>query len=222
MALETHPTTVSIPREQLAQMEADRRQVQELLAQRELDATSANIRAQAAAGQVEQLARSHRQEIEAERNRAAQIAAKAELATALSRQPLLPHAAEQLTSILGSHISASPDGKGGYNVLSKDYRDVSTYVSDTLASPEFSHFRSDVKPQSPVNRPNQPAPETSIEQPRNFGEALVANYQQQRQATEAANSATDPRMDLSKPMGLGPARGGPAWGSAFPGMGRPR
>jgi hypothetical protein len=222
MALESSPQTVMVPVAQLAEMRASQAKMEEMLAARELETTTATLRAASVSGQFEQLASSHRQELQAERNRAAQIAARAELTSELSKQQLVPHAAEQLASILGSELITSPDGQGNYRVMSRDYRPVGEYIQAKLADPAYAHFRADQKPAAPVNRPNQPAPDTSIEQPRNFGEALIANFQSQRQAAEAANSATDPRMDLSKPMGLGPARGGPAWGSAFPGMGRTR
>ena len=221
MALESTPGTVLVPAAQFAEMRANQAKVEEMLAAREIEATAANIRATAASGQVEALARSHRAEIEQERQRAAAIAAKSELTAALAKQPVLPAAVDQLTSILGSEISASPDGRGGYNVMSKDYRPVAEFVQSKLADPSFSHFRSDVRPQPPVNRPTPP-PTELIAEPANLGQAFIANFQKQRQAVESKNSATDPRLDPSQSFGLGQSRGGPAWGGALPGLGRPR
>jgi hypothetical protein len=214
MPLDAPSATVMVSAAQLAQMQADQAKVQEMLAQREIEATAANIRATAASGQIESLARSHRAEIEAERNRAAAIAAKAELASALARQPILPHAVEQLTSILGSDITATPDGKGGFTVLSKDYRDVTSYVTATLAAPDFAHFRSDTKPAiAPVNRPNPAAPELPTE-PKNHGEFIVAMAKQRREAESARAASVPASMDPSQSFCLG-TRKGPAWGSPF-------
>jgi hypothetical protein len=222
MALDTNPTTVMVPVAELAQMRADQKQIQELAAAREVEASAATLRASALSGQFEAMARSHRAEIEAERNRAGAIAAKAELATALAQQPLLPAAVGQLASILGPDVVATPDGKGGFQVLSKDYRSVGEFVQSKLADPAYAHFRADIKPQSPVNRPNQPSPETSIAEPSNLGHALIQNYQSQRQAADAQKSGIDPRLDPSQSFGLGGARGGSPLRGLLPGFGQSR
>ena len=218
MALESSPpNTINVPVAQLQAMEADRARVQEMLAQRELDATAANIRATAASGAVDQLARSHRQEIEQERQRAATIAAKAELASALARQPLLPHAVDQLASILSKDITATPDGRGGFSILSKDYKDVSTFVTETLAQPTFSHFRSDLQPPAPpVNRPTQPA--TDLPEPKNYGEFVLAEAAKQRSAEAARAAAKPATLDMAQPFGI--PQGRPAYGSPL--FSRPR
>jgi hypothetical protein len=207
MPLEHNAGTVMVTTAQFAEMKANQAKVEEMLAAREIEATAANIRATAASGQVEQLARSHRQEIEQERQRAASIAAKAELATALAKQPLLPHAIEQLSSLLAPEITATDNGRGGFNILSRDYKDVSTFVADTLASTSYSHFRADAKPQPPVNRPTPTAPQ--FPEPKNAGESIIAAAQARREAEAAARAGTSAATDMSQ--GFGIPSGKPAW-----------
>jgi hypothetical protein len=221
MALETTPTTVMVRVEELNQMRANQQQIQEMLAARELEATSATLRATAVSGQFEQLARSHRQEIETERQRAASFAAKSELARSLASQPLVPGGAEQLTSIWSGQLRADPTADG-FNVRTESFQDVNTFVTSQLSRPEFAHFRRDTQPTAPVNRPTQPSPETSIAEPSNLGQALIQNYHSQRQAVDASKSGIDPRLDPSQSFGLGNARGGSAFRGLLPGFGQSR
>jgi hypothetical protein len=220
MSLESHPPDkVLVSTAELAQMRADQQKIQELATAREVEASAATLRAAAVSGQFEQMARSHRQEIEQERNRAAAIAAKAELASALAQQPLVPAAAGQLASILSSEIISTPDGRGGYQVLSKDYRSVGEFVQSKLADPAYAHFRADQKPAPPVNRPNQPSTELPAE-PRTLSEALIATHQHFQAAHQSAGEQKSPLLDPSQGFG-GFGRKGPSWGG-LPGFGRPR
>ena len=182
-------------------MEADRANVQQLLAQRELDATAANIRAQAASGQIEQLARTHRQEIEQERQRAASIAAKAELTAALAKQSLVPHSVEQLTAILALRtLPPQSIHDREMTVRSKDYRDVSTYVESKLSDPSYAHFRSDKQPPAPVNKPAPNTPELPTDVPT-LGHAFIANHLAKQQAQSAGKEGLSPLQDMSQGIG---------------------
>jgi hypothetical protein len=218
MALEINPSTIHVPVEQLRQMEADRIQVQQLLAQKELDATAANIRAEAALGRADNLARSHRAEVEAERAKASAFATKAELSRALASQPLVPGGAEQLTSLWSNQLRADQTADG-YSVRTDTFQDVPTFVASQLSKPEYAHYRRDTQPAPPVGRPAPTVLDSPAVEPRNHGEYLVMMAQQQRQAAEAKNSATDPRLDPSQSFGLG-SRKGPAWGGSLFGRGR--
>jgi hypothetical protein len=217
MALETNPSVVHIPVEQLRQMEADRIQVQQMLAQKELDATAANIRAEAALGRADTLARNHRAEVEAERARAAAFATKAELSRALASQPLVPGGAEQLTSLWNNQLRADPT-TDGFNVRTDSFQDVTTFVTSQLARPEYAHYRRDTQPAPPVNRPAPTVLDSPTEQPRNYGEYIVQMAAQHR-AAEADRAAAKPAtLDMSQ--GFGIPNGRPVYGSPL--FSRPR
>jgi hypothetical protein len=223
MALESipAPATVLVPVAQLAQMQADQAAVQQMLAQKELEATASAIRATAASGQVEQLARTHRQELETERQRAANVAKQAELTQVLARQDLVPSAVGQLSQLWSNSLIAEPQGNS-FAVRTSTYQDVPTFVQEQLSKPEYAHYRNNLPTSAPVNRPSQPgqpATTTVAEEPKNLGAALVANFQAQKQARDSQIAATHSSADMSQSFGLG-ARRGPAWGSPLFGTSR--
>jgi hypothetical protein len=198
------PQTVQVPAATLAQMQADSAQLQQLVAQRELDAAAANIRAQAAAGQVESLARSHRQEIEAERERAGNVAKRAELALALSQHQLAPGAVGQLAELWSGTLRVDPS-PNGYAVRTASYQDVPTFVSEQLSRPEYAHFKGGSQPAAPASTGAPAAPAQPAEQPappKNYGEAILFHAAAAKAARDAANTGHT-TTDLSKGFGLG-------------------
>jgi hypothetical protein len=193
------PTTVNVSAAELKELQSAAAQYQQLIAQKELEATAANIRAAQAAGETEALARQHRQNIEAERARAASVAKKAELAQALAGRPLVPGAASQLSHLWNSelHADATTDG---FAVRTAGFQDVNTFVTEQLARPEYSHFLANSPATPPATRPATPgaaAPATPTPQPEpvDLGSRLLAEYQQRR---AAQGPAPDGRFQASR------------------------
>jgi hypothetical protein len=204
MPIETQQT-VMVPVEQLRQMEANAAQLQQLVSQRELDASTASLKASAASGQLESLARQHRQELEQERARAGNVAKRAELAQALSQQQLAPGAASQLTELWSGSLHADPSPTG-YSVRTAGYQEVGAFVSEQLSRPEYAHFKvSGSQPAAPATSGNpaaQPAQPAQPPAPQNYGEAILQRAAAAKAAREAA-APSHPLSDMSKGFGLG-------------------
>jgi hypothetical protein len=187
----------------LGQLEADQRQ-------REEAAQAEQARLLAAKGQVEEALKTiqtqSEQRLKAEtdarlrtEDRAKRYALDNELSRALSSHPLLPGTNEQLTAILRTQLQVQPEGEG-YVVRTPDYVSCSDFIGRTLAKPEYAHFlrpttgggtagsgAAQSTPTPPANTP--PSPE-----PKNFSEALILQFQADRQKSQAQPAALDPRQ----------------------------
>jgi hypothetical protein len=218
MAVNPQEPVVAVPVATFQQMQNDLNTLKQVTAQREVETAAANAKAMVAEGRADTLARQHRQEVEAERNRAANFATQAELGRALASQPLAPGAAEQLTKLWSGNLTASPTDTG-FAVRTTDYKDVPTFVSEQLSKPEWQHFRADRQPATPASAPNansQPAAP-----PRTVGEYFAQEAQANLAAQAQLATQTNPANDMSKSFGL-PNRNqtSPISRGAIPGLGR--
>ena len=128
-----------------------------------------------------------------------------ELATALGDHNLVPGGVKQLTALFRGDLQAREDGDS-IVVGSLDGRSVKEFIAARLADPEFAHFvRADHRGGTAVPgsvHPPAAAPATTpveaTPQPKNFGEAIILQMQQQQKA------AGDGRVNMGLGFGLKP------------------
>lgn len=212
------PQTVTIPLEQLqtftsvqarlAQMEAEQRS-------RDEAARAEQVKLLAAKGEIENALRIQREEgqkaLDAERSnraaveeRAKRYALEGEISRVLSSQPLVPGGAEQLTQLWRNQFVVEPQGDS-FTVRTPTFQSVADYVQAQLALPQYAHFVRAANPGGGTAgitgahqaQPTAPANPAAPPQPKNFGEAIILQMQQQQK-----DVPTDPRMNTALPMGL--------------------
>jgi len=211
------PQTVTIPLEQLqtftsiqarlAQVEAEQRV-------RDDAARVEQVKLLAQKGEIENALRIQReqaeQQLNAERSQRAAIEERAkryaldgELSRVLASQALVPGGAEQLTQLWRNQFTVEAQGDS-FAVRTPTFQSVNDFVAAQLAQPHYAHFiRStnqggtagttgahQADPTPPVHPGAPPVPKT-------LGEAVILHMQSLK-----GGATTDPRLDLSQPMGL--------------------
>ena len=209
--------TVTIPLEQLqtftsiqarlAQVEAEQRQRDDaarveqvkLLAQKGEIENALRIQREQAEQQLN-AERSHRATIE---ERAKRYALDGELTRVLSSQPLVPGGAEQLTQLWRNQFTVEAQGDS-FAVRTPTFQSVQDFVATQLAMPTYAHFIRSTNAGGTagttggnLSAPTPPANQTGPAAPKTLGEAVILHMQ-----TMKTNASTDPRLDLSSPMGL--------------------
>ncbi len=211
------PQTVTIPLEQLqtftsiqarlATVEAEQRQRDDaarveqvkLLAQKGEIENALRIQREQAEQQLN-AERSHRAAIE---ERAKRYALDGELARVLASQPLVPGGAEQLTQLWRSQFTVEAQGDS-FAVRTPTFQSVQDFVATQLSQSTYAHFIRSTNPGGTagttggnLSAPTPPANQTAPAAPKTLGEAVILHMQSLK-----TNSTTDPRLDLSSPMGL--------------------
>jgi hypothetical protein len=216
-AAPVQPQTVTIPLEQLqtftsiqarlAQVEADQRV-------RDDAARVEQVKLLAQKGEIENALRIQREQAEQQLNtersqraaieeRAKRYALDGELSRVLASQALVPGGAEQLTQLWRSQFTVEAQGDS-FAVRTPTFQSVRDFVAAQLAQPHYAHFiRStnqggtagttgahQAEPTPPVHPASPPVPKT-------LGEAVILHMQGLKDSKN-----TDPRLDLSSPMGL--------------------
>jgi len=101
-----------------------------------------------------------------------------------------PTAAAQVKALLANDVRLQPDEAGRLTAVGPSLKPLGSFISETLAKPEWSRFRTG---SSPVSSPFMP----SGGAPRTLGEHLIA------QAHQARAAAGDARVDMGQRFGLG-------------------
>lgn len=189
---------VSVPADVLASLQSTAVQAQATIAAHEAEARAADARAMIARGETNAVLQRHQAEIAESKARTAKLAVATELSRALATKPLGPHAAEQLETILSGELIAD-ETPTGFNVRTRDFQDVNTYVSNKLAQPSYAHFLASHQNAAPAATPGAPATGSPAEpprEPRTAGEAIMMRAQQERQKAVAENRSwtTDPSI----------------------------
>jgi hypothetical protein len=133
-------------------------------------------------------------------------AIKSQLGSALSFHPLVPGAVDQLMTLWQGNLNAVQEGDG-FSVRTPDYAPVSEFVKSQFTKPEYAHF---LRPSSAggtagtgaaQSPPTPAANPTPAPEPKNFSEALILQFQADRQKQAAQPAALDPKQGF----GLKPA-----------------
>ena len=217
-ATAAQPQTVTIPLEQLqtftsvqarlAQMEADQRS-------RDEAARAEQVKLLAQKGEIENALRLQREEaqkaLDAERSsravveeRAKRYALEGEVSRVLASQPLVPGGAEQLTQLWRNQFVVEPQGES-FTVRTPTFQSVGDFVAAQLARPEYAHF---IRASNPGGgtagttgahqvAPTSPANPAAPTQPKNFGEAIILQMQENQKS-----QPSDPRLNPAAAMGL--------------------
>jgi hypothetical protein len=212
-----HPQTVTIPLEQLqtftsiqarlAQVEAEQRQ-------RDDAARVEQVKLLAQKGEIENALRIQREQAEQQINseraqratiedRAKRYALDGELARVLASQPLVPGGADQLTQLWRSQFTVEAQGDS-FAVRTPTFQSVRDFVATQLAQPQYAHFIRSTNQGGTAGTtgahqadPTPPVHPAAPPQPRTLGEAVILHMQSLK-----GGAGTDPRLDLSSPMGL--------------------
>lgn len=108
------------------------------------------------------------------------------IASALAAHPLAEGSAEQLSRLFENEVTLTADERGVTQAVGPGLTPLNQHISSRLAEPAFRKFLTG-QPAGPVQRgPHEPLHEYLTRQ-------------------HAAKTATDPRMDMSRPFGLGRA-----------------
>lgn len=213
------PQTVTIPLEQLQAFTAVQARLNELEAQnrtRENETRQREIREMTARGETDAAMRAQQEEsriqIETERvarntaeERAKRFARDAALGRVLSSRPLVPGAAKQLERLFAPDLIVDAQGES-FNVRTASFQDLDSFVDAQLANPEYSHFLRAHNPNGgtaggPASggsaAPTSPANPATVEPPKNFGHAIIAQMLQIDKA-----KPSDSRLDPAQAMGL--------------------
>jgi hypothetical protein len=211
------PTVSVIPPEFLASFNAMQTQLAELNAaqqKRDQEARDAEIKQAQLKGDHETalaLARKDSEtKIEAERQRASAIAAKAkksaldaELSTALAGYEFMPGGHDQVKKLVREDFVVDEQGET-FVARSRDGQPVGQYLGALLGRQEYSHFlkaqhrggtASSDKTQT---RPTPPANPTPDVEPRNMSEAVLMTMAARKKSED------DPRLTPTLGMGLRP------------------
>jgi hypothetical protein len=209
--------TVTIPLEQLqtftsiqarlAQVEAEQRQ-------RDDAARVEQVKLLAQKGEIENALRIQREQAEHQLNsersqraaieeRAKRYALDGELSRVLASQPLVAGGAEQLTQLWRNQFTVEAQGDS-FAVRTPTFQSVHDFVASQLAQPQYAHFirsnnQGGVAGTTGAHQadPTPPVHPAAPPQPKTLGEAVILHMQSNK---GGANS--DPRLDLSSPMGL--------------------
>jgi hypothetical protein len=211
------PQTVTIPLEQLqtftsiqarlAQVEAEQRT-------RDDAARVEQVKLLAQKGEIENALRIQREQAEQQLNaeraqrgaieeRAKRYALDGELSRVLASQPLVPGGAEQLTQLWRGQFTVEAQADS-FAVRTPTFQSVSDFVAAQLAQPHYAHFIRSTNQGGTAGTtgahqadPTPPAHPAAPPQPKTLGEAVILHMQSIK-----GNTNTDPRLDLSSPMGL--------------------
>jgi hypothetical protein len=182
--------TIPLPASEYEKMLADMAKAKSAIEAHELDTAFATGGVQAAKQIMES-------RISKAEQAAASEAVKSSVRSALSEHQLVPHGAEQLTKILSSQLTAVKT-PGGLSVVGQNGQDARAYVASVINQPGYAHFRATTPaPSSPTPTPGNPP--TTIAEPKNLGEKMIAQFQARQVAP-----ATDPRTNMGAAFGLKP------------------
>lgn len=210
------PSTVTIPLEQLQLFTANQGRlaaVESELRQRDEAARLEQVKGMAARGDLEAALKTQREQAEAQlaterssritiEERAKRYALDGELSRALASQPLVPGGAEQLTQLWRSQLVAEPAGDS-YAVRTPTFQSVGDFVAAQLAQPHYAHFIRSTNPGgagatgAAQASPTPPAHPAAPPQPKTLGETVILHMQSLK-----GEKNSDPRLDLTSPMGL--------------------
>lgn len=216
--LPSQPQTVTIPLEQLQTFTSIQARLAQLEAEQRVKddtARSEQVKLLAQKGEIEKALMIQREDgqkaLDAERSsraaveeRAKRYALEGEVSRVLASQPLVPGGAEQLTQLWRSQFVVEPQGDS-FTVRTPTFQSVTDFVTMQLGLPQYAHF---IRASNPgggtagttgahATTPTAPAVATPQAQPKNFGEAIVLQMQQ-----NAAAQPADPRMNPAAPMAL--------------------
>ena len=122
----------------------------------------------------------------------------------LAAQPLVGAAAEQLTQLWRNQFVVEPQGES-FVVRTPAFQSVGDFVAAQLALPQYAHF---IRASNPgggtagttgahVTMPTTPANPAAPVVPKNFGEAIILQMQENKK-----NEPSDPRLNPAAAMGL--------------------
>jgi hypothetical protein len=136
---------------------------------------------------------------------------RATLATALyqSGVPLRANVQEQLIEVLGPRVTVhAADGVGPVVSRTGNEPVNGEWIRQTLAGPNYAHFRSDQGAAPPANlppanpRPANPPPTFPGVQEILPEDSLSARIIRASAERQAAAAAIDPRLDVAQPFGI--------------------
>jgi hypothetical protein len=169
----------------LAVLQSRLRELESKEAARQAADATAEARRMIERGQTDAVLHAHKVQLAQAQDRAKKFAIGSALDQAIASQNLKPGTAGQVRALLADQLVAD-ETSSGYSVRTQDFRDVQSYVSQTMASPNYAHFLASGTPQAASNPGTPPAPAGAPEAPRNVGEAICMQAAHDRAQQKAA------------------------------------
>jgi hypothetical protein len=209
------PETVTLPSELWTNTQSRLSQMEAEIAAKNAETQVATTRALLARGETETVLANHRRDLAEANKRAASLAIENTVSKALEGIPMKSAAAaSQARELLSRDLVADvgPDGRT-FTVRTQAFKPAADHIRETLAQPEWSHFRNDAAG-SPANRPTPGVPGAPTQpalpyaQPSNLSEALINDRVAAQAARAEAVAGKSAATNMSMGFGLGnnPAR----------------